>query len=108
VFPYIYCRGMLVRPGLPQTVFAGIGDYTLGSTGSIQRSTDGGQIWHALTLPVEPNAAMWCFGSHAADPNFIVACSLYGYLYRSTDGGDTWAKLCREFREVRAVPWTPA
>jgi photosystem II stability/assembly factor-like uncharacterized protein len=108
IFPHIYCRGLLVQPGRPRTIFAGIGDYTPGSTGSIQRSTDAGETWQTLALPVEPNTAMWCLGGHAADPNLIVASSLYGNLYRSPDGGDSWTKLRREFSEVRAVTWTPS
>jgi photosystem II stability/assembly factor-like uncharacterized protein len=108
IFPYTYCRGLLTQPGHPDTVFAAIGDYTPGSTGTIQRSTDNGQSWHTLPLPVEPNTAMWCLGGHTADPRFILAASLYGYLYRSVDGGGTWTKLRREFSEVRAVMWTPA
>jgi len=51
---------------------------------------------------------MWCLGAHAADPDLILACSLYGYLYRSSDGGESWTKLRREFSEVRAVTCTPA
>lgn len=108
LFPYTYCRGLLAQADHSNTIFAGIGDYTPGSTGSIQRSTDGGQSWYAPPLSVEPNTAMWCLGGHATDPRFIVAASLYGYLYCSADGGDSWTKLRREFSEVRAVMWTPA
>jgi photosystem II stability/assembly factor-like uncharacterized protein len=106
LFPNIYCRGILVQPGHPSTVFVGIGDYTPGSTGTIQRTKDYGKTWETLSMPVEPNTAMWCLGAHAADPNLILACSLYGYLYRSIDGGESWTKLRREFSEVRAVTCT--
>jgi photosystem II stability/assembly factor-like uncharacterized protein len=108
LFPHVYCRGILVQPHHPDTVFIGVGDYTPGSTGVIERTRDGGQTWETHALPVEPNTAMWCLGAHPADPNLIFACSLYGYLYRSSDGGDSWMKLRREFSEVRAIAWIPA
>jgi photosystem II stability/assembly factor-like uncharacterized protein len=107
VFPMNYCRGILVQPGNPDTVFMGVGDYTPGSTGVIERSKDAGKSWETLTLPTAPNTAMWCFGAHAADPKRIYASSLYGYLYESLDGGDSWRKVPREFSEVRALTWAP-
>lgn len=107
-FPVNYCRGILVQPENPDTIFVGVGDYTPGSTGVIERSKDGGKTWETLSLPVEPNTAIWCLAAHPADPKFILAASLYGYLYYSTDGGDSWAKFPREFSEVRALVWAPA
>jgi photosystem II stability/assembly factor-like uncharacterized protein len=108
IFPMNYTRGILIQPGHPETIFIGVGDYTPGSTGVIQRSKDAGKTWETLPLLVAPNTAMWCFGAHSADPNRIYACSLYGYLYESLDGGDSWRKLPREFSEVRALAWAPA
>ena len=43
--------------------------------------------------------------TEAADT--IVACSHYGELFASENAGDTWAKLPREFSEIRAVTWVP-
>jgi photosystem II stability/assembly factor-like uncharacterized protein len=56
---------------------------------------------------VEPNSPIWNFATHAADPNLILANSIYGELYRSADGGESWEKLKKEFTEVRALAWTP-
>jgi hypothetical protein len=60
-----------------------------------------------LPLPCEPNTPMWTFATHPADPGLILACSHYGQLFASKDGGDAWAKLRREFTEIRALAWTP-
>jgi photosystem II stability/assembly factor-like uncharacterized protein len=104
--PY-YCRGLALKEDDPRVVFAATGDSPAGSTGAIRRSRDGGQSWELLPLPVEPNTPIWTFATHAADPNRILACSHYGQLFVSSDGGDSWAKLRREFAEIRALAWTP-
>jgi photosystem II stability/assembly factor-like uncharacterized protein len=108
VFPLPYCRGIAIRPDRPNTLFLAIGDSTPGRTGMIMRSTDTGQTWASLTLPVQPNSAMWVLKIEPADPNLIFAASRYGYLYRSSDGGDSWTKLWREFSEISSVLWTPS
>jgi len=50
---------------------------------------------------------MWAFGSNPADPDFMLAGSKFGYLYRSTDGGRSWAKEWREFNEITDIAWVP-
>ena len=103
-----YCRGMAVKPDNPDVLFVGNGDFIPGQTGAIQRSTDGGQTWQTADLPVEPNSTIYWFGTNAADPDFIVANSLHGYVYTSRNGGESWAKVKREFGEIRAVTWIPS
>jgi hypothetical protein len=44
--------------------------------------------------------------SHA-DPNRIVAFSLFGEVYVSEDAGASWRKIAREFGEIRAAVWVP-
>ena len=56
---------------------------------------------------MEPNSPVWNFATHPADPDLILANSVYGELYRSADGGENWEKLKKEFTEVRALAWTP-
>lgn len=102
-----YCRGVAVKPDNPDVIFVGNGDFIPGKTGAIQRSTDGGMTWQPVSLPVTPNSTIYWIAVHRADPNFIVANSLNGYIYISRDGGDSWQKVAREFGEVRAVAWVP-
>ncbi len=106
-FPMPYCRWIAVKPDNPDVLFAANGDAAIGNTGTIQRSTDGGSSWETRPLPVEPNSPLWNFATHPADPNLILANSVYGELYRSPDGGDSWEKLKKEFTEVRALAWVP-
>ena len=103
-----YCRWIAVKPGNPQVVFAANGDGAIGNTGTIQRSTDGGKSWETRPLPVEPNSPLWNFATHPANPELVLASSIYGELYRSPDGGDSWEKLKKEFTEVRALAWLPS
>ena len=105
--PISYCRGVALKPGDSEVIFVANGNTIPGRTGAIQRSTDGGVHWQAAELPVEPNSTIYWFATHPADPEFIVANSLFGYLYASADGGDSWQKLDREFGEIRALAWVP-
>ena len=102
-----YCRSLAERADDPNVLFVATGDGAVGTTGAIQRSTNGGKSWAALPLPVAPNSPIWAFATHKADPSLIVACSHYGELYSSSNGGDSWRKLPREFTETRTVAWLP-
>ena len=105
--PMPYCRWVAVKPDNPEVLFVANGDAAVGNTGTIRRSTDGGQSWEERPLPVEPNSPVWNFATNAADPELILANSVYGELYRTQDGGDSWDKIKKEFTEVRALAWTP-
>lgn len=107
-FPWSYPRSILVQPDMPQTVFLTIGDSTPGRIGTIMRSKDVGKTWESLTLPVQPNSAMWAVHARPDDPKVMVAGSRYGYLYRSDDGGDSWRKCWRELSEINSVLALPA
>ena len=72
------------------------------------RSSDGGQTWQSLPLPVRPNATMWGMATHPAEPSRIVAWTLFGEVYVSEDAGESWRKIAREFGEVRTGVWLPA
>jgi photosystem II stability/assembly factor-like uncharacterized protein len=108
VFPWTYPRGIMVQPGNPKAVFLTIGDTTPGRIGTVMRSQDTGKTWENLSLPVQPNTAMWVVNIQPSDPQVVFAGSRYGYLYRSDDGGNSWRKLWREFSEISSVLWTPA
>ena len=107
VFPWHYPRGIAVKPNDPRTIFLTLGDSTPGRVGTVMRSKDAGATWENLSLPVQPNSAVWTVSIPAAEPDLMFAASRYGYLYRSDDGGDSWRKLWREFSEVSSVLWVP-
>lgn len=102
-----YCRGVALKPGNPDVIFVGNGDFIPGKTGAIQHSTDGGKTWQPAKLSAEPNSTIYWFGTHPANPEILVANSLHGYVYTSTDGGESWEKIKQEFGEIRAIAWTP-
>jgi photosystem II stability/assembly factor-like uncharacterized protein len=106
-FELRYCRGLALKADDPETIFVATGDAAVGSTGAIQRSTDGGRSWRELPLPCMPNSPVWAFATHPADPGLIFACSHYGEVFATRDAGDSWAKLPREFTEIRTLAWTP-
>jgi photosystem II stability/assembly factor-like uncharacterized protein len=107
VFPWHYPRSIAVKPGDPKTVFVTLGDSTPGKIGTVMRSRDAGATWQSVSLPVQPNSAMWTVSMPASTPDTVFAASRYGYFYRSDDGGDSWRKLWREFGEVSSIAWVP-
>ena len=106
-FALPYCRSLAQKADDPDTLFVATGDSAVGTTGAIQRSTNGGKSWKMADLPVKPNSPIWAFATHPADPGLVVACSHYGELYKSENAGESWAKLPREFTEIRSLSWTP-
>lgn len=104
-WPLPYSRGIAVKPDDARVLFAGCGETTTGETGAILRSSDGGQTWQSLPLPVRPNATMWSLATHPADASRVVACSLFGEVYVTEDAGESWRKIAREFGEIRTAAW---
>jgi photosystem II stability/assembly factor-like uncharacterized protein len=107
VFPWHYPRSIAVKPDDPKTVFVTLGDSTPGRIGTVMRSRDAGATWQSVSLPVQPNSAIWTVSIPASAPDTLFAASRYGYLYRSDDGGESWRKLWREFGEVSSIAWVP-
>jgi photosystem II stability/assembly factor-like uncharacterized protein len=105
--PLPYSRGIAFKADDPDVLFSALGESAISSQGALRRSTDGGRTWENRPLPVEPNSNIWGFATHPADPDFILASSLFGELYSSEDAGDSWNKLKREFTEVGAMTWVP-
>lgn len=106
-FPMPYCRELAQRPDDPSVIYVGNGNGAMGDTGAIQRTKDLGESWETLNLPVVPNAPIWSFATHGADPDLVLACSHYGQVFASADGGDWWIKMRREFTEIRGLAWVP-
>ena len=84
---------MLVKADDPEIMFVGNGDTIPGVTGAIRRTTDGGQTWGIVDLPVVPNSVVFWLATHAEIPDIIVSTSIHGYVYLSEDGGDNRRKL---------------
>ena len=54
---------------------------------------------------MEPNSPLYGFAVNAADPELVLAYSLFGEIYASEDAGDSWQKVKREFGEIRTIAW---
>jgi photosystem II stability/assembly factor-like uncharacterized protein len=106
-WPLPYARGIAVKVDDPGVLFAGCGETTTGEKGHVLRTTDYGETWETLRLPVQPNTTIWGLATHPADANRILAFSLFGEVYISDDAGDSWRKIAREFGEIRAAAWLP-
>jgi photosystem II stability/assembly factor-like uncharacterized protein len=102
-----YTRAIVERADGRGTIFLSNGNGPPGSTGRLLRSRDYGETWSDARLPGELNSTLWCIAVHPSNPNLVFVCTNYGQLYLSEDGGDTWAKLKREFGEIRALLMRP-
>lgn len=102
-----YFRVMAARADRTGVVFLSVGDRPSGVTGSLLRSRDWGGTWEAVELPGHVNSTIWSIGTNAADPHFVLICTIFGQVWRSLDGGETWEKPRRELGELRMVTWAP-
>lgn len=59
---------------------------TTSPSGSIYKSTDGGDNW----VDIGPSTANWNGIKCNSTGNIVVAAASTSYLYKSTDGGSTW------------------
>jgi len=75
-------HAITVDPHDPATVFAG-------STKGLYRSSDRGDRWERLPLPVA-EANIWSLLVHPKDPRRLYAGASPIAVYRSDDGGDSW------------------
>ncbi len=106
-WPLPYARGMALKPDDPRVLFVGCGETTTGERGHVLRTTDYGQRWEVLDLPDPANATMWGLATHPADPDRIVAFTLFGQVYVSEDAGTSWRRIARDFGEIRTAVWVP-
>jgi photosystem II stability/assembly factor-like uncharacterized protein len=107
VLPWPYCRRLAQPVGKLGTALLGHGNGPPGTEGLIGMSEDAGLTWRPAAFPGRANSTIWNFAVHRSDPQLVYASSVSGEVYRSLDGGATWAKLPREFGEIRALAWTP-
>lgn len=102
-----YCRAIALKTDDERVTLIANGNTIPGRIGAIRISQDEGETWEAAGLSTPPNSTVYWLAVHPSDPNFIVANSLYGYIYVSNDAGNRWEKLEREFGEVRGLAWVP-
>ncbi len=106
-WPLPYARGLAVKPDDPRVLFAGCGQTTTGEAGHVLRTADFGQRWEVLPLCSPANATLWGLAVHPAEPNRIVAFTLFGEVFVSEDAGTSWRKITRNFGEIRSAVWVP-
>ncbi|HLF05290.1 MAG TPA: hypothetical protein VI855_08750 [Dehalococcoidia bacterium] len=93
-----YCRGLLVDPGDPRTIYlaagAGGGGAPRGTqdAGALFRSRDTGETWQRVDIGETPPSRMFQVAVDAAAPGHVYCCDRDGRVYGSHDGGATWAK----------------
>jgi photosystem II stability/assembly factor-like uncharacterized protein len=102
-----YTRSIVQRADETGVMFLTNGNGPPGTSGRLFRSDDYGATWRECRLPGEPNSTIWRVATHPAAPNLIYVCSNFGQIWKSEDGGDSWAKLKREFGELRALLLRP-
>lgn len=102
-YPWPYCRGVLHQSNGENSIWVGAGNGPPGDEGGLFHSSDLGETWERADLGGVANSTIWAVVSNPVLPDWIVAYSVAGQLYRSTDRGQSWTKLEREFGEVRAV-----
>jgi photosystem II stability/assembly factor-like uncharacterized protein len=93
-----YCRGLLVAPDDPKTIYlaagAGGGGAPPGTeeAGALFRSRDIGETWERLDIGDTPPSRMFQIAIDRAAPLHVYCCSGYGHVYSSRDGGKAWSK----------------
>jgi photosystem II stability/assembly factor-like uncharacterized protein len=93
-----YCRGLLVAPNDPHTIYlaagAGGGGAPKGTqeTGALFRSRDIGETWARVDIGDTPPSRMAQIAIDRANPAHVYCCAMHGQIYGSQDSGHTWQK----------------
>ena len=91
-----YCRGLIVAPDDPNTLYlaagAGGGGAPAGTeeAGALFRSRDTGETWDRVDIGDTPPSRMFQIAIDRATPSNVYCCTGYGHFYASGDGGETW------------------
>ncbi len=91
-----YCRGLLVDPVRPDTIYlaagAGGGGAPAGTQeqGALFRSRDTGETWERVDIGDEPPRRMFQIAVDRAAPQNVYCCDYDGRVFASADGGDSW------------------
>ena len=60
-----------------------------------------------MPLPTPAKVNVWGLATHPANPDRIVADTLFGEVFASEDAGASWRKIARDFGEIRTAVWLP-
>ena len=91
-----YCRGLIVAPDDPRTMYlaagAGGGGAPQGTqeAGALFRSRDVGETWERIDIGGTPPSRMFQIAIDRAAPSNVFCSAGYGQFYASADGGDNW------------------
>ena len=91
-----YCRGLLVDPSNPQTIYlasgAGGGGAPAGTQeeGALFRSRDTGETWDRVDIGDAPPKRMFQIAVDRASPQNVYCCDYDGRVFASSDGGEQW------------------
>ena len=83
-----YCRVLGIGPN--GTLYVGSGNDFDGDVGSLFRSRDGGESFHALDLGRPLKSTVFAMAVDPVDQNRIVCSDKYGQVFLSEDAGDSW------------------
>lgn len=92
-----YCRGLIVSPSDPATLYlaagAGGGGAPAGTqeAGALFRSSDTGETWRRLDIGDTPPSRMFQIAIDRRAPESVYCVTGYGHFYESHDEGETWA-----------------
>lgn len=93
-----YCRGLLVAPDDPETMYMAVGAGGGGApagtpeAGALYRSHDIWETWEGVNLGETPSSRMFQIAIDRAAPSHVYCCTYDGRVYSSYDGGYTWSK----------------
>ena len=93
-----YCRGMLVAPDDPKTIYVtnsrGGGAVQPGTktAGALFRSRDTGQTWERVDVGETPPSRIIHLAIDRAAPSHVYAAAGMGQVYCSSDGGNTFSR----------------
>src|SRR5918992_1067118 len=93
-----YCRGLLVAPDDPRTIYlasgAGGGGAPRGTVeaGALFRSRDTGETWERVDIGDTPPKRMFQIAIDRQAPSNVYCCDYDGRVYSSHDGGNAWQK----------------
>ncbi len=106
-----YCRGLIVAPDDPRTLYlaagAGGGGAPAGTqeAGALFKSEDVGETWRKVDIGDTPPSRMFQIAIDRAAPNAVYCVTGYGHFYESDDRGESWrgSRLPLELSRSRHV-----